>query len=86
MNWIVSLAYAVVGLALIYWAPPLSSRSSAWTARFRERRPTLYLPPTSEWRTRNAKVTTGVLRILGVFLVLLAILYALPSILSTKTG
>lgn len=86
MNWIVSIAYAALGLALIYWALPLSTRSSAWTARFRERHPRRHLPPTSEWRARNTRVMAGVFRILGVFFVLLAILYALPTIVSTKTG
>ncbi|MGO8720822.1 MAG: hypothetical protein ACLQMO_16665 [Acidobacteriaceae bacterium] len=86
MNLIVSIAYAAIGLALISWAVPLSIRYNAWTGRLRERDPNAYLPPTPESRARNTKIMTGIFRILGVFFVLLAILYALPMIFGTKTG
>jgi hypothetical protein len=86
MNLIVSIAYAAIGLVLISWAVPLSIRYNAWTTRLRERHPNVHLPPTPESRARNTKIMTGIFRILGVFFVLLAILYALPMIFSTKTG
>ena len=80
MNVILAVGYAVIGLALIFWAAPLSIRYSAWTTRLRERHPNVNPPPTPEWRARNTKIMTVMFRAAGVFIVLLSIMYLLPLI------
>jgi hypothetical protein len=64
--------YAVVGLALVCWAKPLSMRYNAWTTGLRERHPNINPPPTPEWRARNTKIMTVMFRVFGVFLLLLS--------------
>jgi hypothetical protein len=66
--------YAIAGIALIYWAVPLSLRYNAWTTGVRERHPNFNPPPTPEWRARNTKIMTALFRVAGVFLVLLSLL------------
>jgi hypothetical protein len=75
--------YAVVGLALIFWATPLSVRYNAWTAGLRERHPNINPPPTPEWRARNTQIMTVLFRVAGVFLVLASVMYLLPLIVTT---
>ena len=82
MNWILGAGYAVVGLALIFWATPLSIRYNAWTTGLRERHPDINLPPTSEWRARNTRIMTVMFRVFGVFLFLLSIMYFVPLIVA----
>jgi len=83
MNLIVGAVYALVGLALIYWATPLSMRYNAWTTGLRERHPGFNPPPTPEWRARNTKIMTAIFRIAGGLLVLRSVLTLLPLISST---
>jgi hypothetical protein len=78
VNLILGTGYAAVGLALVVWATPLSIRYNAWTTGLRERHPNINPPPTPEWRARNTKIMTVMLRVAGVFLVLLSIMYLLP--------
>ena len=71
--------YALVGLALIYWAAPLSIRYNDWTAGLRERHSNLNPPPTLEWRARNTKIMTVIFRVAGVFFALLSLLTLIGS-------
>ena len=80
MNWFLGVAYALVGLALIFWAASLSLRYNAWTTGLRQRHPNFNPPPTPEWRARNTKIMTAMFRVIGVFLVLLSILTLLGSV------
>jgi hypothetical protein len=80
MNLILGAGYAVVGVALIVWAAPLSVRYNAWTTGLRERHPSVNPPPTPEWRARNTGIMTGMFRVAGVFFVLLSTMYLLPLI------
>ncbi len=80
MNWFLGVAYALVGLALIFWAASLSLRYNAWTTSLRERHPNFNPPPTPEWRARNTKIMTAMFRVMGVFLVLLSLLTLLGSV------
>jgi hypothetical protein len=64
--------YAVVGLAFLWQAKPLSVRYNAWTTGLRERHPKINPLPTPEWRVRNTKIMTVMFRLLGVFLLLLS--------------
>jgi hypothetical protein len=82
MNLILGTGYALIGLALTCWAAPLSVRYNAWTTGLRERHPNINPPPTPEWRARNTKIMTVMFRVLGVFLVLLSIMYLLPLIVT----
>jgi hypothetical protein len=82
VNLILGAGYAVVGLALIFWGAPLSIRYNAWTTGLRERHPNVNPPPTPEWRARNTKIMTAMFRVVGVFLVLLSIMYLLPLIVT----
>jgi hypothetical protein len=82
MNLILGAGYAVVGLALIFWATPLSIRYNAWTTGLRERHPHVNPPPTPEWRARNTKIMTVMFRVLGVGLGVLSIMYLLPLIVT----
>jgi hypothetical protein len=66
------LTFAAAGLALLWWARPLSLRYNAWTTGLRERHPNINPPPTPEWRARNTKIMTGIFRFLGVFFLLLS--------------
>src|SRR5229473_492533 len=75
---ILGAGYAVIGLALIFWAAPLSLRYNAWTTGLRERHPNVNPPPTPEWRARNTKIMTVMFRVLGVGLAVLSIMYLLP--------
>ena len=84
MNLILGAGYALVGMALIYWAAPLSIRYTAWTTGLRERHPNFNPPPTPEWRARNTKIMTVIFRVAGVFFVLSSILNLLTLIGSTK--
>jgi hypothetical protein len=68
MNLILEAGYAVIGLALIFWATPLSVRYNTWTTGLRERHPNINPPPTPEWRARNTKIMRVMFRIAGVFL------------------
>lgn len=70
MSLIVGAGYAVIGLALIFWATPLSVRYNTWTTGLRERHPNINPPTTPEWRARNAKIMKIMLRIAGVLLLL----------------
>lgn len=81
MNLIFGVGYAIVGLCLIFRAAPLSIRYNAWTTRLRERPLSLNPPPTPEWRARNTKIMTALLRILGVVLAVLSGILLLPLLL-----
>jgi hypothetical protein len=78
VNLILGTGYAAIGLALVVGATPLSIRYNAWTTGLRERHPNVNPPPTPEWRARNTKIMTIMFRVVGVFLVLLSIMYFLP--------
>ena len=82
MNLILSAGYAFIGLALIFWATPLSIRYNAWTTGLRERHPNINPPPTPEWRARNTKIMTVMFRVAGVSLVLLSIMDLLSLIVA----
>ena len=81
MDLIPGVAYALIGLALVVWAAPLSRRYNAWTTGMRERHPGFNPPPTPVWRARNTKIMTVIFRVAGVFSILLAITYLSPLIL-----
>jgi hypothetical protein len=53
MNLILGAGYAFIGLALIFWATPLSIRCNAWTTGLRERHPNINPPPTPEWNFQS---------------------------------
>lgn len=78
MNLAVGAGYALVGLILIFWAPPLSLRYNAWTTGLRERHSNINPPPTPEWRARNTKIMTVIFRVAGLFLIMLSSGYLLP--------
>jgi hypothetical protein len=78
MSIIQAVLYAAIGLFLVLRAAPLSMRYNGWTTQFRERHPNVNPPPTPEWRARNTKIMTVIIRVFGAFLFLLA----LPSLLS----
>jgi hypothetical protein len=80
MNLIWGVGYAILGLVLAIWARPVSIRYNAWTTRLRERYPNVNPPPTPEWRARNTKIMTAMFRIVGVFFLVLSIMYLLPLI------
>jgi hypothetical protein len=84
MNWVLDAGYALIGLALIFWASPLSVRYNAWTTGLRERHPNFNSPPTPEWRVRNTKIMTVIFRVAGVFFVLFSIMTLLTLISSTS--
>jgi uncharacterized membrane protein YjgN (DUF898 family) len=71
---VVNIGLALLGLALIFWAAPLSARYNAWTTRLRERHPNFNPPPTPEWRARNTKIMTVVFRVAGSVLLLRVVL------------
>ena len=73
MKLILAAGYAVVGLALIFWATPLSVRYNTWTAGLRKRHTSIIPPPTPEWRARNTKIMRVMFRVAGVSLVLTSI-------------
>jgi len=72
--------YAALGLFLAFRAASLSVSYNAWTTGRRERHPNFNTPPTPEWRARNTKIMTVMFRVVGVFLILLSIMYLLPLI------
>lgn len=74
MSWLMDIAFALLGLALIFWAAPLSIRYNAWTTGLRERHPNINPPPTSEWRARNTKILTIMFRVVGICFVLRSVL------------
>ncbi len=82
MNLILGTGYAAIGLALVVWATPLSIRYNAWTTSLRERHPNVNPPPTPERQARNTKIMTVIFWVVGVFLVLLSIMYLLPIIVT----
>ena len=73
------VTYAVLGIALIIWAAPLSRRYNAWTTGLRERHPNVNPPPTPEWRARNTKIMTILFRVGGTFFALLSVMYLLTK-------
>ena len=79
MHWVVDTGFALLGLALIYWAAPLSLRYNAWTTGLRERHPNFNPPPTPEWRARNSKIMTIMFRVVGTFFFLRSILGLIGS-------
>jgi hypothetical protein len=74
MNWVVTIGFGLLGLALILWAGTLSIRYNAWTTGIRERHPSFNPPPTPEWRARNTKIMSVIFRIVGTVAVLLSLL------------
>jgi hypothetical protein len=86
VNLILGAGYAVIGLALIFWATPLSIRYNAWTTGLRERHPNINPPPTPEWRARNTKIMTVMFRVAGMFLVVLSIMYLFRLIVARPHG
>ena len=78
MNLPLGAGYAAIGLALIFWATPLSVRYNAWTTGLRERHPNINPPPTPEWRARNTKIMSVIFRVAGMFLLLISIIYLWP--------
>ncbi len=77
---ITDVGLALVGVALICWAAPLSIRYNAWTTSMRERHPTINPPPTPEWRARNTRIMTVIFRVLGVFFLLRSTLLLISAI------
>jgi len=86
MNWVLDAGWALIGLALLFWATPLSIRYNAWTTGLRERHPNFNPPPTPEWRVRNTKIMTVIFRLAGVFFVLLSLLTLWTLISGTTTN
>jgi uncharacterized membrane protein YjgN (DUF898 family) len=84
MNWIIGIAYAVVGFVLVYWATPLSLRYNAWTTGVRQRHPNFNPPPTPEWRQTNTKIMTVLFRVVGASLLVFSVLYLLPMIVGNS--
>jgi hypothetical protein len=80
VNLLLGAGYALIGLALIFWATPLSVRYNAWTTGLRERHPNISPPPTPEWRARNTKIMTVTFRVAGLFLILFSMMCLLPLI------
>lgn len=80
MHLFTGAGYAAVGLILLFWASRLSILYNAWTTSLRERHPNINPPPTPEWRIRNTKIMTVMFRIVGVFFLLLSVMYLLPLI------
>ena len=80
MNLIWGAGYAILGVALLIWATPLSLRYNAWTTGLRERHPNVNPPPTPEWRARNIKIMTILFRVAGLFSLIMSVTY-----FSTKT-
>lgn len=70
---ILSVLEIGIGLALIFWAAPLSVRYNAWTTGFRERNPHINRPPTPKMRALNTKIMTYIFRVAGGVLVVFAI-------------
>lgn len=75
-----SAVLAVLGIALIVWAAPLSVRYNAWTTHLREHHPNFNPPATPEWRQRNTKIMIGVFRVMGMVVVVLSFLLLMVSI------
>jgi hypothetical protein len=82
VNLILGIGFNAIGLALVFWATPLSVRYNAWTGGLRERHPNVYRQPTPKWREQNTKIMTVIFRVFGLFLVLLSIKHFLPLIAS----
>jgi hypothetical protein len=80
MNLIWGAGYAILGVALLIWATPLSVRYNAWTTGLRERHPNVNPPPAPEWRARNTKIMTILFRVAGLFSLIMSVTF-----LSTKT-
>lgn len=80
MNLILGAGLNLIGLALVFWAAPLSVRYNAWTTGLRQRHPNVSPPPTPEWRARNTKILIVTFRVAGLFLVLLSIMCLFPLI------
>jgi hypothetical protein len=57
------------GVALFYWAKPMSHRYNAWTIRFRERHPQISKPPSPEMVSLNYKIVVVVFRAAGAILI-----------------
>ena len=74
-----NLAFA--GVALCYWAKPMSRRYNAWTTRFRERHPQISKPPTQEMASLNYKITVVILRGGGAILLAEAVYLFIHAIL-----
>ena len=79
MNLTLGSVNALIGLALIFLAAPLSRRYNAWTTSLRERHPNFNPPPTPKWRARNTLIMTIVFRVAGSLLLLRALPYFLPN-------
>jgi hypothetical protein len=76
--WIVQWGcVGVFGAALCYWSAQLSLFYNAWTTRLRERHPYINPPPTDDARNSNTRIMKWLFRILGAFLLLLAIVVLL---------
>jgi hypothetical protein len=80
VNLVLGTGCGVIGLALILWSKPLSTRYNAWTTVLRERHSNINPPPTPGWRARNTKIMTVMFRVAGVFLVLFSLMQLLPLI------
>ena len=74
MKFILAAGYAVIGLALVFWATSLSVRYNTWTTGLRKRHTSINPPPTPEWRARNTKIMTVMFRATGVLLILNSIM------------
>ena len=72
MRFALPTVFVLVGLAIFYWAPRLSLRYNAWTARLRESHPNINPPPTPERRQRTTTTVTFLLRLFGGYLVFLS--------------
>ena len=77
MNPAPAIITGLMGVALLLWAFPLSVRYNSWTTRLRERHPDFNPPPTPKWRARNTKIFAVLLRVVGAFLVVYAVLLLL---------
>ena len=75
-TWLVVLwgCETLLGIALFSWSGQLSVRYNTWTTRFRERYPQINPPPTPQMWELNTKIVTGLLRLIGAFLLLGSIL------------
>lgn len=59
---------AFAGVALFYWAKPISERYNAWTIRFRKRYPQISKPVTPESVLLNYKIMFIFFRVVGALL------------------
>jgi hypothetical protein len=68
------------GVALFYWAKPMSQRYNEWTTRFRETHPQITKPRSPEAASLNYKIMVIVFRSVGALLLAEAVFSFVRSI------